>query len=45
MRIDATLNAAAFYRKWGFRETGRGVFPGRGPELPQIEVVTMERAL
>lgn len=40
--IDATLNAASFYEKWGFRRTGSGVFPGR-EGLPPIEIVTMKR--
>lgn len=40
--IDATLNAASFYEKWGFRKTGSGVFPGR-ESLPPIEIVTMKR--
>ncbi|MCK7612255.1 GNAT family N-acetyltransferase [Roseibium sediminicola] len=43
VRIDATLNAVSFYEKWGFRETGRGVFPGRTAPLPQIDVVLLEK--
>ncbi|KIC08332.1 hypothetical protein RA19_20380 [Leisingera sp. ANG-M1] len=43
VRIEATLNAVPFYAKWGFSETGRGVFPGRDPNLPQIDVVILER--
>lgn len=38
VRIDATLNAVPFYRRWGFQARGRGCFPGR-EGLPQIEVV------
>lgn len=44
VKIDATLNAAPFYRKWGFKEIGRGVFPGRPEDLPQIEIITLEKA-
>lgn len=43
VRIDATLNAVSFYEKWGFREVGRGVFPGRAAPLPQIDVVLLEK--
>jgi len=43
VRIEATLNAVSFYARWGFAETGRGVFPGRGPQLPQIDVVILEK--
>ena len=43
VKIDATLNAASFYEKWGFREVGRSVFPGRGPDLPAIDVIVMEQ--
>lgn len=41
IRIEATLNAVAFYRRWGFAEVGRGVFPGR-EGLPPIAVVLLE---
>ncbi len=44
VRIDATLNAVAFYQKWGFAKVGQSVFPGRGPELPAIDVVVLERS-
>ena len=38
VRIDATLNAVPFYRRWGLQEQGRGCFPGRAG-LPDIEVI------
>lgn len=43
VRIEATLNAVPFYRKWGFQKTGRGVFPGRDAGLPDIAVVILEK--
>lgn len=44
VRIEATLNAAPFYARQGFRETGRSAFGGRGPGFPEIPVVLMELA-
>jgi putative acetyltransferase len=41
VRIEATLNAVPFYRRWGFRERGRGVFSGR-EGLPPIAVVHLQ---
>ncbi|MBN9670630.1 GNAT family N-acetyltransferase [Roseibium aggregatum] len=41
VKIEATLNAAPFYEKWGFKEVGRSVFPGRDEGLPQIDVIVM----
>jgi putative acetyltransferase len=41
--IDATLNAAPFYERWGFRRIGTGVFPGRDG-LPPIEIVHMTQS-
>jgi len=43
VRIEATLNAEPFYRKFGFAPVGRGTFAGRGDGFPPIEVVIMER--
>ena len=43
VKIDATLNAVPFYQKFEFSEVGRSVFPGRGNDLPVIDVVVMER--
>jgi len=43
LRIEATLNAVAFYKRFGFREVGRGHFGGRQGEWPPIEVVYLER--
>ena len=43
VKIDATLNAVPFYRKWGFREIGHSVFPGRGDDLPPIAVVVLQK--
>jgi GNAT superfamily N-acetyltransferase len=43
VKIDATLNAVPFYEKWGFATVGKSVFPGRGSELPEIDVVMMEQ--
>ncbi|WP_282607357.1 GNAT family N-acetyltransferase [Pelagibius sp. Alg239-R121] len=43
VKIDATLNAAPFYRKWGFTEVGRSVFPNRGPKLPVIDTIVVEQ--
>ncbi|MEX0301912.1 MAG: GNAT family N-acetyltransferase [Leisingera sp.] len=43
VRIEATLNAVPFYARWGFAETGRGVFSGRAPQLPEIDVVILEK--
>ncbi|AKS45172.1 Acetyltransferase, GNAT family [Octadecabacter temperatus] len=43
VRIDATLNAVPFYKKWGFIEIGTGVFSGRDEELPPIDIVKLER--
>lgn len=43
VKIEATLNAAPFYEKWGFLRVGRSVYAGRGPELPAIETVLMEQ--
>lgn len=42
VRIEATLNAVPFYRRWGFAEVGRGVFAKR-EGLPAIDVVLLER--
>ena len=39
---DATLNAAPFYARQGFRPVGRGEFGGRGAGFPPIAVVIME---
>lgn len=41
--IDATLNAAPFYERWGFHRIGTGVFPGRDG-LPPIEIVHMTQS-
>ena len=38
--IDATLNAAPFYERWGFYRTGKGIFPGR-EGLPAIDIIHM----
>lgn len=43
VRIEATLNAVPFYRRWGFREQGRGIFSGR-EGLPPLEVVHLQAA-
>ncbi len=41
IRLEATVNAEAFYRRYGFRSTGRGQFShGLGGE--PIEIVDME---
>lgn len=41
IRLEATINAEAFYRRYGFRSTGRGHFShGLGGE--PIEIVYME---
>ncbi|MDA9529269.1 GNAT family N-acetyltransferase [Bradyrhizobium sp. CCBAU 25338] len=41
IRLEATINAEAFYRRYGFRSTGRGQFShGLGGE--PIEIVHME---
>lgn len=41
IRLEATLNAEAFYQRYGFRSTGRGQFShGLGGE--PIEIVYME---
>ena len=41
IRLEATINAEAFYRRYGFRSTGRGHFShGIGGE--PIEIVYME---
>ncbi|WP_456619024.1 MULTISPECIES: N-acetyltransferase family protein [unclassified Bradyrhizobium] len=41
VRLEATINAEAFYRRYGFRTTGRGHFShGLGGE--PIEIVYME---
>lgn len=41
IRLEATINAEAFYRRYGFRSTGRGQFShGLGGE--PIEIVYME---
>lgn len=42
IRIDATLNAVPFYRKWGFVERADGFFSGRSRDLPEIAVKIME---
>ncbi len=42
LRIEATLNAAPFYARQGFRPVGRGEFGGRGAGFPPIAVVIME---
>ncbi len=42
LRLEATLNAAPFYARNGFRTVGPGVFGGRGPGYPDIPVVVME---
>src|SRR5690606_35247472 len=42
LRIEATLNAAAFYARQGFRPVGQGEFGGRGAGFPPIAVVIME---
>jgi predicted N-acetyltransferase YhbS len=42
LRIEATLNAAAFYARQGFRPVGQGEFGGRGDGFPPIAVVIME---
>jgi predicted N-acetyltransferase YhbS len=44
LRIEATLNAVAFYAKFGFVPVGRGEFGGRQGDWPPIEVTIMERA-
>lgn len=43
VKIEATLNAARFYEKWGFLRVGRSVYAGRGPDLPAIETILMEQ--
>lgn len=43
VKIDATLNAVPFYKKWGFVEIGTGVFSGRDEELPPIDIVKLEK--
>lgn len=43
VRIEATLNAAPFYARQGFRKVGEGTFGGRGAGFPPIPVVLMER--
>ncbi|MDA9400528.1 GNAT family N-acetyltransferase [Bradyrhizobium sp. CCBAU 45389] len=41
IRLEATINAEAFYRRYGFRSTGRGQFShGLGGE--PIEIIHME---
>jgi len=44
LRVEATLNAAPFYARFGFRPVGRSFFGGRSGDWPPIEVVVMERA-
>lgn len=43
VKIEATLNAAPFYEKWGFVRVGRSVYAGRGPDLPAIDTILMEK--
>lgn len=43
VRIEATLNAVPFYKKWGFSEIGTGVFSGRDESLPPIKIVILEK--
>ena len=43
VKIEATLNAASFYEKWGFRRVGRSVYAGRGPDVPAIDTILMEQ--
>jgi GNAT superfamily N-acetyltransferase len=43
VRIEATLNAVPFYKKWSFSEVGTGVFSGRDEALPPIKVVNLEK--
>ena len=43
LKVEATLNAKAFYERFGFRQTGTGFFAGRNGEWPPIEVVYLER--
>jgi predicted N-acetyltransferase YhbS len=44
IRVEATLNAEPFYRKFGFVPVGRGYFAGRSDGFPPIEIVIMERS-
>ncbi len=42
VKIFALLNAAPFYKKWGFQEIGRTVLPDRDEGLPPIDMIEME---
>lgn len=42
VKIFALLNAAPFYKKWGFQEIGRTILPDRDEGLPPIDIIEME---